>query len=297
MSDSNFKAGFVSLIGKPNAGKSTLMNALVGENLSIITSKAQTTRHRIRGIITGEDFQIVYSDTPGIIEPKYKLQESMMGFVNESLEDADVIFYVIDLFEDFNQDFIVERLKLITTPIVLVLNKIDLAKSQEQVEDILKAWGEKLKFHKMLPVSALEKFNINELVEIIKEMIPVHPAYFGADELTDKSERFITSEIIREKIFLNYKKEIPYSTEVLINSFSEEEKIIRIQADILVERATQRAIIIGHQGKAIKKVGIEARKDLEEFFGKQVFLETYVKVEEDWRRKENKLRSLGYLQN
>jgi GTP-binding protein Era len=296
MSESNtHKAGFVSIVGKPNVGKSTLMNAMVGEKLSIITSKAQTTRHRIMGILNGEDFQIVYSDTPGIIEPRYELHKSMMRFVNVSLEDADIILFVTDIYEQYDEDDVLKKLgKIQHLPIFLLINKIDQAE-QEEVEAKILYWKEKLpNVREVIPVSALEKFNTEKIFDLIKDNLPVHPPFYSKDDLTDKSERFFASEIIREKIFLNYKKEIPYSTEVVITSFKEDDKIIRIAAEIYVERDSQKGIIIGPEGKALKKVGTEARKDMEAFFAKKVFLETFVKVEPDWRSKQNKLDRFGY---
>lgn len=297
MSEKTFRSGFVSIVGKPNVGKSTLMNILVGENLSIITSKAQTTRHRIRGILTGEDYQIIYSDTPGVINPVYKLHESMMHVVHESLEDADLVLFITDIFEEYDEQIVIDRLNKLNVPILLIINKVDLVKDQQQVVDKIAQWESKLKVAKILAISALTKFNTERVFEELLALLPVHPAYFPADELTDRSERFFASEIIREKIFMNYKKEVPYSTEVIINEFKETDDLLRIQADILVERATQRSIIIGHQGSALKKVGTEARKDLETFFGKKVFLQTYVKVEPDWRSKDAKLKNLGYIQD
>jgi GTP-binding protein Era len=292
---STHKAGFVSIIGKPNVGKSTLMNAMVGEKLSIITSKAQTTRHRIMGILNGEDFQIVYSDTPGIIEPKYELHKSMMRFVNVSLEDADIILFVTDIYEKYDEDDVLKKLKKIDhIPIYLIINKIDMAK-QEEVDEKILYWKEKLtNIKEIIPVSAKQKFNTDKIFTIIKDTIPVHPPYYDKENITDKSERFFASEIIREKIFLNYKKEIPYSAEVVIMSFKEEDKIIRIGAEIYVERDSQKGIIIGPKGMALKKVATEARIDMEAFFGKKVFLETFVKVEPDWRSKEKKLDRFGY---
>ncbi|HVD99820.1 MAG TPA: GTPase Era [Cytophagaceae bacterium] len=289
------KAGFVSIVGKPNVGKSTLMNAMVGERLSIITSKAQTTRHRIMGIINGDDFQIVYSDTPGIIEPKYALHKSMMRFVNVSLEDADIILFVTDIYEQFDEDDVLKKLRRIDhVPVYVLINKIDMAQ-QEEVEAKITYWKEQFPAAKeIIPVSALKQFNTEKVFNLLKENIPVHPPYYDKDSMTDKSERFFASEIIREKIFLNYKKEIPYSTEVVIASFKEEEKILRIAAEIYVERDSQKGIIIGPQGKMLKKVGTEARADMEAFFGKKVFLETFVKVEPDWRSKERKLDQFGY---
>jgi GTPase len=287
------KAGFVSIIGKPNVGKSTLMNALVGEKLSIITSKAQTTRHRIMGIINGEDFQIVYSDTPGIIEPAYELHKSMMRFVQTSLEDADMVLFVTDIYEKSGDESLIARLKSIQVPLFLVLNKIDQA-TQEQVNERLAYWQSQINPKEVMAVSALNKFNTERILMAIQENLPVHPPYFPKDELTDKPERFFAAEIIREKIFLNYKKEVPYSCEVVVTEFKEKEDIMVIRAEIMVERATQRAIIIGHQGEAIKKVGIQAREDMEAFFGKKIFLEQYVKVEPDWRSKTKSLDRFGY---
>ncbi len=291
------KAGFVSIVGKPNVGKSTLMNQLVGERLSIITAKAQTTRHRIMGILNGEhdgqQFQLVYSDTPGIIKPQYKLHESMMSFVRGSLEDADVVLFVTDIFEQHDENDVIQRLQKSDVPILLLINKIDQA-TQEQVEDKIAYWQEHFKAAEVIPISALNGFNIDRVFGGIMERLPQHPPYFPKDELTDKPERFFASEIIREKIFLNYKKEVPYSSEVVIIGFKEKEDIIVVQAEILVERATQRAILLGEGGKMIKKTGIMAREELERFFGKRVFLEQFVKVEPDWRQKERMLKRLGY---
>ncbi|GAB3246641.1 GTPase Era [Larkinella harenae] len=291
------KAGYVSIIGKPNVGKSTLMNQLVGERLSIITSKAQTTRHRIMGILNGvhngQEFQLVYSDTPGIIKPQYRLHESMMSFVRGSLEDADVILFVTDIFEKHDENDVLERLQRAQTPILLLINKIDLA-TPEQIEEKIQYWQENFKAEVIIPISALNAQNIDQLFEAIVSRLPVHPPYFPKDELTDRPERFFASEIIREKIFLNYKKEVPYSCEVVIMGFKEKDDIIVIQSEILVERATQRAILLGEGGKMIKKTGIMAREELERFFGKKVFLEQYVKVEPDWRSKERALKRFGY---
>lgn len=286
------KAGFVSIIGKPNVGKSTLMNQLVGERLSIITSKAQTTRHRIMGILSGEGFQIVYSDTPGILKPEYKLQESMMHFVNNSLEDADVILLVADLYENMDGQ-LAHNLSKINTPIVFILNKTDLAKGT-QVEDKLNYWKEQVKAVQYLTVSAKEGLGIEQVFDAIVTHLPEHPPYFAKDELTDKPERFFVEEIIREKIFTQYKKEVPYSTEVVATDFKEDDSIIRMRAEIYVERKSQKGIIIGKGGEALKKVGIAARKDLEAFFGKQVHLETFVKVAENWRKTDRSLRNFGY---
>ncbi|WP_020606813.1 GTPase Era [Spirosoma spitsbergense] len=293
----NHKAGFVSIVGKPNVGKSTLMNQLVGERLSIITAKAQTTRHRIMGILNGthngQEFQLVYSDTPGIIKPLYKLQESMMSFVRGSIEDADVILFVTDIFELHDENDVIERLKKSEVPVLLLINKIDHA-TQEQVNEKIAYWQENFTAQEIIPISALNGFNTEHVFESIISRLPQHPAYFPKDELTDKPERFFASEIIREKIFLNYKKEVPYSSEVVVTGFKEKEDIIVIQAEILVERATQRAILLGEGGKMIKKTGIMAREELERFFGKKVFLEQFVKVEPDWRQKERMLKRLGY---
>ncbi len=289
----NFKSGFISIIGKPNAGKSTLMNALVGEKLSIITSKAQTTRHRIFGIISGDDHQLIYSDTPGIIDPQYTLQQSMMNFVLESLKDADVILWVVELGEKFDNHAILEKIQKSNVPVIMVVNKIDLGKGS-QVLDKITYWKETVSVDHLIEVSALEKVNIDLLFNKILELIPFHPPYYPLDSLTDKPERFFVSEIIREKVFLNYKKEIPYSTEVVITEFLEEEKIIRIRAELYVERQSQKGIIIGHKGASLKKVGIESRKDLEAFFEKQIHLETFVKVAADWRKKDLNLKRFGY---
>ena len=300
MSDNNHKAGFVNILGRPNVGKSTLMNALIGEKLSIITSKAQTTRHRIMGIINSPNFQIVYSDTPGIIKPKYELQKSMMRFVSNAIEDADVILFMLDITEKvpdpekndvYKQIFL--NLSQSQKPIILVLNKIDLVKKAELPEKI-KSYENLLQHSEVVPVSALNQQNIDTLFQQIMSHIPVHPAYFPKDELSDKPERFFAEEIIREKIFLNFEQEVPYSTEVAVVYFKEDEKIIRMSAEIFVERKSQKGIIIGKGGQALKKVGMEARADLEAFFGKQIFLETYVKVEPDWRKNESKLSKFGY---
>ena len=291
------KAGFVSIVGKPNVGKSTLMNQLVGERLSIITAKAQTTRHRIMGILNGthngQEFQLVYSDTPGIIKPVYKLHESMMSFVRGSIEDADVVLFVTDIFEQHDENDVIERLQKSEVPVLLLINKIDQA-TQEQVEEKMAYWKEKFNAQEIIPISALNGFNIDRVFEELISRLPQHPPYFPKDELTDKPERFFASEIIREKIFLNYKAEVPYSSEVVVTGFKEKDDIIVIQAEILVERATQRAILLGEGGKMIKKTGIMARMELERFFGKKVYLEQFVKVEPDWRQKERMLKRLGY---
>jgi len=289
------KAGFVNIIGAPNVGKSTLMNVLVGENLSIITSKAQTTRHRIMGIVNGEDFQVVYSDTPGVLKPNYKLHQSMMEFVNSALDDADVILFVTDIFEDIKIDErTIERIKTAHAPVLLLINKIDLA-DQEKLEAKVAYWKTVFDKAEVIPVSALQKFNVNYVFDRIRDLLPESPAYFDKDELTDKSQRFFVSEIIREKILKYYSKEIPYSSEVVVNSFKESPEIVRIQADIIVERDTQKGIIIGHQGQALKKLGTLARKDIEEFVGNKVYLELLVKVDKDWRNSESHLRRFGYI--
>ncbi|HWV30871.1 MAG TPA: GTPase Era [Dyadobacter sp.] len=293
----NHRAGFVSIVGKPNVGKSTLMNVLVGERMSIITSKAQTTRHRIIGILNGkhEDipFQLVYSDTPGVIKPSYKLHDSMMTFVKGSLEDADVVLFVVEIGEKAAEHEVLPLLKRTEAPVVLVLNKIDLS-NEEEVKQKMQEWENEIHPAAIIPISALEKANIGTLFDAVVTRLPFHPPYFDEDELTDKPERFFASEIIREKIFLNYRQEIPYSSEVVITEFKDKDDIIVIRAEILVERKSQKGIIIGEKGEMLKKVGTQARQDLEDFFGKKVFLEQHVKVEPDWRSKENKLRQLGY---
>ena len=290
-----FKAGFVSIVGKPNVGKSSLMNKLVGEKLSIITAKAQTTRHRIMGILNGDNYQIVYSDTPGILEPKYSLHEAMMSYVKVSLEDADVILVVVEV-EDKYEPELFERFKKLQTPILLILNKIDLSKGS-QATDKAAYWKEMLpNVRQVIPVSAKTGDKVDTILPAIINMLPAHPAFFPQDEFTDRTERFFASEIIREKIFLNYSEEIPYSAEVVIQSFKDQEDIIRISAEIFVERETQKGIIIGKGGSSLKKVGTEARKDMEAFFGKKIFLETHVKVAGNWRKERNRLRQFGYLE-
>jgi len=288
------KAGFVNIVGNPNVGKSTLMNALVGERISIITSKAQTTRHRIMGIVNGDDFQIIYSDTPGVLQPKYKLQESMLKYSTSALVDADVLLYVTDVFEDrkANERFL-EKVKKAALPTILVINKIDQSQ-QEALEQLYDTWKKELPDAQIYPISALHKFNVDNLLERIKEMLPEAEPFFDKDQLTDKPARFFVSEIIREKILEHYSKEIPYSVEPVIEEFKEEDKIIRIQAVINVERDSQKGIIIGHQGKALKRVGTDARKDMEAFFGKKVYLQMFVKVQKDWRNKEFNLKQFGY---
>ncbi|MCX6296140.1 MAG: GTPase Era [Bacteroidetes bacterium] len=288
------KSGFVNIIGSPNVGKSTLMNVLVGERLSIITSKAQTTRHRIMGIVNGEDFQIVYSDTPGVLKPNYKLQESMMEFVHTALTDADIILFVTDIFEDIKiEEKILNKIKNASAKVLLLVNKIDLSK-QEQLEEKVQYWKNEVPNAEVIPVSALEKFNVSYVFDRILALLPESPGFYDKDQLTDKPEKFFVSEIIREKILTNYKKEVPYSVEVVVESYKDEEKIIKIRAEILVVRDSQKGIIIGHQGKALKKVGTEARKDMEEFFQKQVFLELFVKVNKDWRDNDTQLKRFGY---
>ncbi|CAM4130087.1 GTP-binding protein Era [Pedobacter westerhofensis] len=287
------KAGFVSIIGKPNVGKSTLMNALVGEKLSIITPKAQTTRHRILGIVNEENYQIVFSDTPGIIKPRYGLQDSMMNFVKGALSDADLILFVTDVNEQHDENDVLEKIINSTIPMIVLINKIDGA-TQEQVDEKQAYWQELLKPMHIYAISALHKYNLDGILEKVLENLPEHPAYYDKEELTDKTQRFFVSEIIREKIFNNYQKEIPYSTEVVITSFKEEEKITRISAEIIVERDSQKNILIGKGGSMLKKVGTEARKDVERFLNQKVFLETFVKVIPDWRSKKNYLKSFGY---
>ncbi len=290
------KAGFVNIIGNPNVGKSTIMNAMVDERLSIITSKAQTTRHRILGIVNGEDFQIVYSDTPGILQPKYKLQESMMAFVKTALEDADVFLFVTDVFDKaIKNEMLIEKIAKKNVPIIVLINKIDLS-NQQNVVELMQLWQKKLPNAEIIPISGLNKFNLEKVFNSILDKIPESPPYFSKDALTDKSERFFVSEIIRGKILENYQKEIPYSVEVEVEKFKELEKIINIKSLIYVERDSQKGIIIGHQGKALKNTATKARHDLEAFFGKKVFLEIYVKVDKDWRTKENKLKRFGYIQ-
>ncbi len=288
------KSGFVNIVGNPNVGKSTLMNALVGERISIITSKAQTTRHRILGIVNGDDFQIVYSDTPGVLKPNYRLQESMRKFSNSALTDADVLLYVTDVLDsaDKNADFI-EKVNLNPAHTLLIINKIDLI-DQEKLDILVEKWSQLLPKAEIFPISALANFNVDVLFKRIKDLLPESPPFFDKDQLTDKPARFFVTEIIREKILKYYEKEIPYAVEAVVESFQEDEKIIRINAVIHVERESQKAIIIGQGGKSIKRVGTEARKDLELFFDKKIYLELFVKVEKDWRKKENKLRDFGY---
>ncbi|MGB5418740.1 GTPase Era [Algibacter sp.] len=288
------KAGFVNIIGNPNVGKSTLMNAFVGEKLSIITSKAQTTRHRILGIVNGADFQVVLSDTPGIIKPAYQLQESMMGFVKSAFEDADVLIYMVEIGEkELKDEAFFNKITNSKIPVLLLLNKIDKS-DQEQLESQVQTWAEKVPNAEIFPVSALEGFNVKEVFNRILELLPESPAFYPKDQLTDKPERFFINETIREKILMHYKKEIPYAVEVDTEEFFEEENIIRVRSVIMVERETQKGIIIGHKGSALKRVGVEARKDLETFFGKQIHIELYVKVNKNWRSNQNQLKRFGY---
>jgi GTPase len=290
----NHKSGFVNIVGCPNVGKSTLMNAMVGEKLSIITSKAQTTRHRIMGIVSGEDYQIIFSDTPGIIKPAYKLQEKMMQFVVTAFTDADVFLLITDIFEDMQlEESYLEKLARTSRPVLLLINKLDLA-DQAKLEEKVQSWKLRLPNAEIIPISALKKFNLDHVLRRIVELLPAGDPYYSKDEFTDRPERFFVSEIVREKILLNYKKEIPYSVEVVVNEFKDEEKIIRMQVDILVERESQKGIIIGDKGSSLKRVGSAARKDLETFFGKQVFLQLFVKVDKDWRSNERRLKNLGY---
>lgn len=289
------KSGFVNIIGNPNVGKSTLMNALVGEKLSIITKKAQTTRHRLMGIVNGEDFQIVYSDTPGIVDPHYKLHEYMMKYIESALLDADIFLLVTEIGETFGHEDIITRIKNSKIPVIVIINKIDNS-NQDFVMATMKQWSKRIPGCEVIPTSALNKFNMESVFDTILKHLPESPAYYSKEQLTDKSERFFVSEIIREKILIHYKKEIPYSTEVVIDSFKEEERIIRIIALIFVARDTQKAIMIGHQGSALKRVGTEARKDMEEFFDKKVYLEMTVKVNKDWRDKDIHLKRFGYNQ-
>ncbi len=290
------KAGFVNIIGNPNVGKSTLMNELVGEKLSIITSKAQTTRHRIMGIVSGDDFQIVYSDTPGALTPHYKMQEGMMSFVNTALSDADILLYVVEIGESPNpeKNILYEKLTKNEAKLILIINKIDLS-TNEELEQKTELWKAAFPNAIIIPVSALQKFNIKLLFDAIIKYLPENPPFYDKSQLTDKPEKFFVSEIIREKILKFYQKEIPYSVEVIVNEFKDEETIIKIAAEIMVARESQKGIIIGHQGKAIKKLGTEARKDIEKFFGKKVFIELFVKVNKDWRDSEIQLRKYGYI--
>ncbi len=288
------KAGFVNIIGNPNVGKSTLMNALMGEKLSIITHKAQTTRHRILGILNEDDYQIVFSDTPGIIKPAYKLQESMMNFVHSAFQDADVLIYMVEIGEkDLKDEALFEKIKNTEIPLLLLLNKIDLTE-QEEVEKQINNWKERVPNAEILPISALNKFNMDKILERIIELLPVAPPYYEKDAITDKSERFFVSESIREKILKHYKKEVPYSVQVEVEEFEDEQDIIRIRAIIYVLRESQKGIIIGHKGAGLKRIGTEARKELERFFNKKIFLKTVVKVKKNWRDDDRQLKSFGY---
>ncbi len=288
------KSGFVNIIGSPNVGKSTLMNQLVGEKLSIITSKMQTTRHRIMGMVNDEDYQIVFSDTPGIIDPAYRLHENMMKFVSEALKDADVILMVTDIYEDPEkmQDRL-DQINQLNVPTLLLLNKMDLS-NQKSIEKMVDLWKSKLPKAQILPISALHNMSIQFILPKILEWLPENPPYFDKDQLTNKNMRFFVSEIVREKILKIYQKEVPYSCEVVVEEYKEDEKIVRIRANIMVSRTSQKSIVIGHQGKKIKKLGIESRIDIESFIGKKVHLELFVKVDKDWRDKEGKLKKYGY---
>ena len=288
------RSGFINIIGNPNVGKSTLMNNLVGEKLSIITSKAQTTRHRILGIVNGDNFQLIFSDTPGIIKPSYELQDSMMDFVKSALEDADVLIYMVEIGEKSIKDSEVhDKIQSAKIPTIILLNKIDLS-TQEDIKNQINIWSNQYPNTEIYPVSALNNFNTEKVINRIIELIPESPAYFPKDQLTDKPERFFVNEKLREKIFLYYNKEIPYSVEVQTEEFKEEESIIRIRSLILVERESQKGIIIGHNGVALKKIGSKARIDLEKFFGKKIFIELHVKVSKNWRSNSNQLRKFGY---
>lgn len=290
------KAGFVNIIGNPNVGKSTLMNAFVGEKLSIITSKAQTTRHRILGIVNGDDFQVILSDTPGIIKPAYELQASMMDFVKSAFDDADVLLYMVEIGEqELKDEAFFKKITTSKIPVLLLLNKIDKS-DQQQLEEQVQLWSEKVPNAEIYPISALEGFNVKEVFGRIIELLPESPAFYPKDQLTDRPERFFVNETIREKILMHYKKEIPYAVEIDTEEFFEEETIIRMRSVIMVERETQKGIIIGHKGAALKRVGVEARKDLELFFGKQVHLELYVKVNKNWRSDQKQLKRFGYNQ-
>lgn len=293
-SSTGHRSGFVNIVGNPNVGKSTLTNLLVGERLSIITSKAQTTRHRIMGIVNTPELQIVYSDTPGVLKPNYKLQESMLEYSESALGDADVLVYVTDTVEtqEKNEDFLA-RVASVECPLIVVINKIDLS-NQKGLEELVEMWHQRLPKAEIIPLSALNKFNIEPLKRRIESLIPLSPPYFDKDALTDRPARFFVTEIIREKILLYYQKEIPYAVEVVVEEFKEETELIRIRALIVVERESQKGIVIGHKGSALKKVGAMARKDMEKFFEKRIFLEMYVKVERDWRNRDNLLRRYGY---
>lgn len=288
------KAGFVNIVGKPNAGKSTLLNRLMGEKLAIVTRKAQTTRHRIFGIYNEEDLQIVFSDTPGVLEPKYELQEKMMDFVKDSLQDADVFLFIVDITDKTEpSEFLIDKLNKIPVPVLILINKID-ASNQENLEEVIDYWHNKIPKAEILPISALEGVNTQLILPKLKSLMPENPPYYDKDQFTDKSERFFVNEAIREKILLNYDKEIPYSVEVVTELFKKNEGIIFIDSIIYVERETQKGILIGHKGEAIKKVGTQAREDLERFFDKKIHLNLFVKVKKDWRKNERDLKSFGY---
>ena len=288
------KSGFVNIIGNPNVGKSTLLNSMIGQDISIITNKAQTTRHRIKGILSDKNYQIVFSDTPGIIKPAYKLQESMMQYVKSAFQDADVILYVVEIGEQgLKDEEIFEKIKKLKIPLIILLNKIDLV-SQEKVLLEIENWKRKFSKALVLPISALNKFNINEIIDAIVEVLPISPPYYSKDDVTDKSERFFIEEIIREKILKHYKKEVPYSVEISVEEFFEEEDIIRIRAIIYVLRESQKGILIGHKGLGLKRIGTEARKDIEKMLDKKVFLATPIKVKKDWRNDNNQLKKFGY---
>jgi GTP-binding protein Era len=287
------KAGFVNILGNPNVGKSTLMNALVGEKLSAITNKVQTTRHRILGILSKPEYQIVFSDTPGIVKPHYKLHESMMSEVKSALEDADILLYVVEFGETTPDERVTSAINKREIPTIIALNKIDTG-DQAEVMSAISTWQNLIPTASVLPISALHKFNVDQLLNMILEILPEHPAYFPKDELSDKNTRFFISEIIREKILMRYRKEVPYSVEIVVDSYKEDETIVRITAMIYVARETQKMIIIGKNGQAIKQMGTDARKDIEKFIGKKVYLELSVKVEKDWRDKEQSLKRFGY---
>lgn len=288
------KAGFVNIVGKPNAGKSTLLNQLMGEKLAIVTQKAQTTRHRIFGIYNEDDVQIVFSDTPGVLDPKYELQEKMMDFVKESLQDADIFLFIVDISDKSEpSEFLIEKLNKIPIPVLLLINKIDKS-NQKEMEECVEYWHNLIPKAEILPISALNAYNTEYILPKLKSLLPENPPYYDKDQFTDKSERFFVNEAVREKILLNYEKEIPYSVEVVTELFKEKEGIIFIDSIIYVERDTQKGILIGHKGEAIKKVGTEARLDLEKFFGKKIHLNLFVKVKKDWRKNERDLKSFGY---
>lgn len=289
------KAGFVNIVGSPNVGKSTLMNQLVGEKLSIVTSKAQTTRHRIHGIVNGDDYQMVFSDTPGVVNAAYKLHEAMMGYVETSFKDADILLFITDIYEsEMNHVATLERIQKLNIPVLVIINKVDLVANQQQVEARIRFWQERLPKAEIIPVSALHGFNKEWVWDRLMELLPESPAYFDKEELSDRPMRFFVAEMVREKIFLFCDKEVPYSCQVEVDTYVEEEDIIRIRAVIVVERDSQKGIIIGKGGAMLKKIGREARKDIEQFVGKQVFIETFVKVDKDWRESEQKLKKYGY---